>query len=89
METTTSKQEKGELPSAVPINAKETAEVGSVDGLDVLVLATDEHPAHPRNWSLLKRWAILCTLCSFQAFMYSCPRCTLTQFDDFNGVFVN
>ena len=47
-----------------------SAEVGSVEGLDILVLATDEHPAHPRHWPLWKRWAILFTLCSFQAFMF-------------------
>ena len=55
----------------IPPNGKESSELGSVDGLDVLGLATDEHPAHPRNWSLLKRWSILATLCTFQAFMYS------------------
>ena len=72
MATMTSKQyEKNKIPPTIPINGKETSsEVGSVEGLDVLALATDEHPAHPRNWSLLKRWAILGTLCTFQAFMY-------------------
>lgn len=72
MATMTSKQEKDGIPPTIPINGKETSsEVGSVDGLDVLALATDEHPAHPRNWPLLKRWAILGTLCTFQAFMYN------------------
>jgi hypothetical protein len=71
----TSKQEyeKNEVPPTIPMNAKETrtsTEVGSVDGLDVLALATDDHPAHPRNWPLLKRLAILGTLCFFEAFMY-------------------
>ena len=71
MATTTVKQEKDGIPPTIPINGKETSsEVGSVDGLDVLALATDEHPAHPRNWPLLKRWAILGTLCTFQAFVY-------------------
>lgn len=73
MGTMTSKEEyeKNDVPPTIPINAKETSiEVGSVEGLDVLALATDEHPAHPRNWPLLKRWAILGTLCTFEAFVY-------------------
>ena len=45
-------------------------DIDSVDGLDILDLATDEHPAHPRHWSLLKRWTVLAVLCSFQSFVY-------------------
>jgi len=74
MATTTSKEEyeKNDVPQTIPINAKETSsEVRSVEGLDLLALATDEHPAHPRNWPLLKRWAILGILCTFEAFMYT------------------
>jgi hypothetical protein len=64
-------EEKNGGSPTVPINGKETnSEVGSVEGIDILALATDEHPAHPRNWPLLKRWGILVTLCTFQAFMY-------------------
>jgi len=62
--------EKRPSPTDKPLNSKETAEeVGSVEGIDVLALATDEHPAHPRNWPLFKRWGILFVLCTFQSFM--------------------
>ena len=51
-------------------NGKEnSSEVGSVDGLDVLALATDEHPAHPRNWPTWEKWCVLFVLCTFQAFV--------------------
>ena len=53
-------------PQASP---KEISPEGSIEGIDVLILATDDHPAHPRNWSALKRWSILITLCTFQAFV--------------------
>jgi len=54
----------------MPFNSKEnSSEIGSVEGLDVLALATDDHPAHPRNWPALKRWSILAVLCTFQAFV--------------------
>ena len=70
MPTSKEEYEKNDAPPTIPITAKETSsEVGSVEGLDLLALATDEHPAHPRNWPLLKRWAILGTLCTFEAFM--------------------
>ena len=64
-------EEKNGTPPEVPYTLKETSpEAGSVEGLDILALATDEHPAHPRHWPVWKKWAILFTLCSFQAFMY-------------------
>jgi hypothetical protein len=62
--------EEKKTPPQIPFNSKENvSEIGSVEGLDVLALATDEHPAHPRNWSALKRWSILAVLCTFQAFV--------------------
>ena len=64
--------EKDTTLPGLPLNTKETtSEVGSIEGIDVLTLATDEHPAHPRNWPAAKRWGILFVLCTFQAFMYS------------------
>jgi hypothetical protein len=67
----TMEERKDEIPPSPPTNGKDTpSDVGSVEGLDVLLLATDEHPAHPRNWPVLKRWGVLATLCTFQAFMY-------------------
>ena len=72
--TNESVEEKKTLPPIAHFNGKETrSEVGSVDGLDVLALATDEHPAHPRNWSTWKKWYVLFILCTFQAFMYDSP----------------
>src|SRR5271154_1421965 len=63
-------EEKKTSPQ-MPFNSKEnSSEIGSVEGLDILALATDEHPAHPRNWPVWKKWSILFTLCTFQAFMY-------------------
>ena len=62
-------EEKKTSPQ-MPFNSKEnSSEIGSVEGLDVLALATDDHPAHPRNWPALKRWSILAVLCTFQAFV--------------------
>ena len=61
-------------PTTVYFNGKETpSDVGSVDGLDVLALATDEHPAHPRNWPAWKKWCVLFVLCTFQVFMCDSP----------------
>lgn len=72
--TNESAEENKALPPTAQSNGKETcSEVGSVDGLDVLALATDEHPAHPRNWSTRKKWFVLFILCTFQAFMYDSP----------------
>jgi hypothetical protein len=69
---TTADEEKKTFPINAPQKGIETpSDVGSVEGIDVLLLATDEHPAHPRNWSVFKRWGVLFVLCSFQAFMYS------------------
>jgi hypothetical protein len=66
-----SEEEKKASPT-IPYR-QETSEVGSVEGLDILALATDEHPAHPRNWPVWKKWSVLFTLCTFQAFMYRSP----------------
>lgn len=72
--------EKDTTPPGLPLNSKETTlEVGSIEGIDVLALATDEHPAHPRNWPVAKRWGILFVLCTFQAFMYSLNPIRLTN----------
>jgi hypothetical protein len=65
-------EEKKPVADSPPVNPMKDSmyEVGSVEGIDVLELATDDsHPAHPRNWSVWKRWGIMCVLCSFQAFM--------------------
>jgi hypothetical protein len=68
----TMEDKKTGIPSSPPhISGKDTpSDTGSVDALDVVLLATEEHPAHPRNWPVAKRWAILFCLCTFQAFMY-------------------
>lgn len=64
------KKPGAESPPAM--NPKDAAsEMGSIEGFDILELATDDSlPAHPRNWNIWKRWGILITLCTFQAFMY-------------------
>ena len=62
--------EKKIAPPPAPYIAKETPpDIGSVEGLDILALVTEEHPAHPRNWPAFKKWLILLILCTFQAFM--------------------
>ena len=67
-----SDEEKKPVGSPPPVNPEDsTSELGSIEGIDVLKLATDDsHPAHPRNWNVWKRWGILLVLCTFQAFMY-------------------
>lgn len=62
--------EKKPVADSPPVNPVKDSELGSVEGIDVLELATDDsHPAHPRNWSVWKRWGIMIVLCTFQAFM--------------------
>lgn len=68
--TNESDLEEKKAPPQMAFNSKENVtEIGSIEGLDVLALATDEHPAHPRNWSAVKRWSVLAVLCTFQAFV--------------------
>jgi hypothetical protein len=69
--TVMDEEKKGALttPSDPQLSPKDVSPEGSVEGIDILALATDDHPAHPRNWSALKRWSILFTLCTFQAFV--------------------
>jgi len=65
-----SDSEEKKSPPQTGFNSKENiSEIGSIEGLDVLALATDEHPAHPRNWPAIKRWSVLAVLCTFQAYM--------------------
>jgi hypothetical protein len=72
--TNESAEEKKTLPPIAHFDGKEACvEFGSVDGFDVLALASDEHPAHPRNWPTRKKWFVLFILCTFQAFMYDSP----------------
>jgi hypothetical protein len=73
-------------PTNSPLASKESSEVGSVEGIDVLGLATEEHPAHPRNWPVLKRWGVLCVLCTFQAFMFDSIKTNLIKFNDVHGL---
>lgn len=68
--TNESDLEEKKTPPQMAFNSKDNiTEIGSVEGLDVLALATDDHPAHPRNWPALKRWSVLAVLCTFQAFV--------------------
>jgi hypothetical protein len=68
--TNESDLEEKKTPPQMAFNSKDNiTEIGSIEGLDVLALATDEHPAHPRNWPAVKRWSVLAVLCTFQAFV--------------------
>jgi len=87
-----SDEEKRPVASPPAMSPQDSAsELGSIEGIDVLKLATDDsHPAHPRNWNIWKRWGILLVLCTFQAFMYLSRQArSLTlavQFDDVDSL---
>jgi hypothetical protein len=66
----TEKKYESSMPGDLTLSKGiESPETGSIEGLDVLKLATDQHPAHPRHWPFWKRWGILFVLCTFQAYV--------------------